>query len=121
HPFAAVRATPNPPEPPEIWMLGSSDYGAAVAAVLGLPFSFAHFINPAYAGEVVKMYRERFKPSPRLPEPYVSLGVGAICAATTEEAVRSSASVRLWRRRLMRGDPGPIPTVEEALAEVGDE
>src|SRR4051794_36533458 len=121
HPFAAVRATPAPPEPPEIWMLGSSDYGAAVAAVLGLPFSFAHFINPAIAREVVAMYRERFKASPRWPEPRVSLGVGAIVAESAEEALRLSASVRLWRRRLMRGDPGPVPTVEEALAEVGTE
>jgi alkanesulfonate monooxygenase SsuD/methylene tetrahydromethanopterin reductase-like flavin-dependent oxidoreductase (luciferase family) len=67
------------------------------------------------------MYRERFQPSPRLPEPRVSVGVGAIAAETTEEAVRLSASVRLWRRRLMRGDPGPVPTVEEAVAEVGSE
>jgi luciferase family oxidoreductase group 1 len=121
HPFATVRATPEPPEPPDIWMLGSSDYGAAVAAVLGLPYSFAHFINPSIAGDVVAMYRERYKPSPRHPEPRVSLGVGAVVAETTEEALRLSASVRLWRRRLLRGDPGPVPTVEEALAEVGDE
>lgn len=121
HPFARVRATPEPPEPPDIWMLGSSDYGAAVAAVLGLPYSFAHFINPSLAGDVVAMYRERFKPSPRHPEPFVSVGVGAIVAETTAEAVRLSASARLWRRRLRRGDPGPVPSVEEALAEIGDE
>ena len=119
HPFAAVRATPEPPEPPEVWMLGSSDYGAAVASVLGTSFSFAHFINPPIGPEVVAAYRERFRPSPRLAAPRVSVGVGVVCAETTEEALRLSASARLWRRRLRRGDPGPVPSVEEALAELG--
>ena len=120
HPFARVRATPEPTNgTPPVWLLGSSDYSAAVAAVLGTAFSFAHFINPAMGDAVVRDYRERFKPSPTLPEPLANVGVGAVCAETTEEALRLAASVRLWRRRLMRGDPGPVPTVEEALAELG--
>jgi luciferase family oxidoreductase group 1 len=120
HPFARVRATPEPKRAPPVWMLGSSDYGAAVASVLGTAFSFAHFINPAPGPTVVADYRERFQPSPSLPEPRASAGVNVICADTTEEALRLAASVRLWRRRLMRGDPGPFPSVDEALAELGE-
>src|SRR3954447_4453396 len=121
HPFARVRATPQPSDgAPPVWLLGSSDYSAAVAAVLGTAFSFAHFINPSLGEEVVAQYRQQFKPSPRLPDPLANVGVNVICADTSEEALRLAASVRLWRRRLMRGDPGPFPTVDEAYAELGD-
>jgi luciferase family oxidoreductase group 1 len=119
HPFARVRATPEPGTNPPVWLLGSSDYSAAVAAVLGTGFSFAHFINPSLGDAVMSQYRENFKPSPTLPAPLANVGVGVVCAETTEEALRLSASVRLWRRRLGRGDPGPVPSVDEALAELG--
>jgi luciferase family oxidoreductase group 1 len=120
HPFARVRATPEPSGSPPVWLLGSSDYSAAVASVLGTAFSFAHFINPAAGPLVTAEYRERFTASPSLPEPLANVGVNVICAETDEEALRLAASVRLWRRRLMRGDPGPFPSVDEALAELGD-
>jgi luciferase family oxidoreductase group 1 len=120
HPFARVRATPEPSGgTPPVWLLGSSDYSAAVAAVLGTGFSFAHFINPNGGPEIVAEYRQRFKPSPTFPQPRASVGVNAICAETSEEAVRLASSVRLWRRRLRTGDPGVVPSVEEALAELG--
>jgi luciferase family oxidoreductase group 1 len=120
HPFARVRATPEPTNgTPPVWLLGSSDYSAAVAAVLGTGFSFAHFINPSLGDAVVKQYRDSFKPSPTLPEPLANVGVGVVCAETSEEALRLASSVRLWRRRLMRGDPGPVPTIDEALREIG--
>ena len=120
HPFARVRATPQPSGAPPVWMLGSSDYGAAVAALLGTGFSFAHFINPNGGPEVVADYRARFTPSPTFPRPAASVGVNVICAATTEEAIRLASSVRLWRRRLRLGDPGPVPSVDEALSELGE-
>src|SRR5919199_2104083 len=70
HPFARVRATPEPSGgTPPVWLLGSSDYSAAVAAVLGTAFSFAHFINPGLGEAVVKQYRESFKASPTLAQP----------------------------------------------------
>jgi luciferase family oxidoreductase group 1 len=120
HPFARVRATPEPTGgTPPVWLLGSSDYSAAVAAVLGTAFSFAHFINPSLGDAVMKQYREGFKPSPTLAQPLGNVGVGVICAETTEEALRLATSVRLWRRRLMRGDPGPVPTIDEAIGELG--
>jgi luciferase family oxidoreductase group 1 len=120
HPFARVRATPEPGGTPPVWLLGSSDYSAAVAAVLGTGFSFAHFINPVGGEHVVSEYRESFKPSPTFPQPQANVGVNVMCAETTEEAIRLASSVRLWRNRLRRGDPGPVPSVEEALEELGD-
>jgi luciferase family oxidoreductase group 1 len=121
HPFARVRATPEPSDGvPPVWLLGSSDYSAAVAAVLGTGFSFAHFINPAGGEHVVAEYRASFKPSPAFPQPRASVGVNVMCAQTTEEAILLASSVRLWRRRLRLGDPGPVPTVDDALTELGD-
>jgi luciferase family oxidoreductase group 1 len=121
HPFARVRATPEPSDGvPPVWLLGSSDYSAAVAAVLGTGFSFAHFINPAGGEHVMAEYRSSFRPSPTFPRAQASVGVNVMCAETTEEAIRLASSVRLWRRRLRTGDPGPVPTVEEALAQLGD-
>jgi luciferase family oxidoreductase group 1 len=122
HPFARVRPTPEPSSgaTPPVWLLGSSDYSAAVAAVLGTAFSFAHFINPTPGPDVVREYRDGFKPSPTLPSPQANVGVNVICADTSEEALRLAASVRLWRRRLMGGDPGPFPSPEQAIEELGE-
>src|SRR4051794_10218462 len=121
HPFARVRATPEPSGgTPPVWMLGSSDYGAAGAAALGTGFSFAHFFPPTGGPEIGAESRRRFRPPPTSPRATASVGVNAICAETSEEALRLASSVRLWRRRLRMGDPGPVPTVEEALAELGE-
>lgn len=116
HPYARVRATPLPPKPPEVWLLGSSDYSANAAAAFGTAFSFAHFINPSVGLQAVAEYRERFEPSDALQAPQVNVGVAAIVADTEAEAERLASSVGLWRLRLERGDPGPVPSVEEALA-----
>lgn len=119
HPFARVHATPEPVGSPPVWLLGSSDYSAAVAAVLGTGFSFAHFINPSLGDAVVAQYRDSFQASPTLPAPLANVGVGVVCAETSDAALRLASSVRLWRRRLMRGDPGPVPSIDEALGELG--
>ena len=113
-----IRAIPDPGEgrAPELWMLGSSDYGAMAAAHFGTAFSFAHFINPDVGPPVARAYRERFTPSHRRGAPRVGVGVGVICADSEAEALRLAQSVALWRHRLGRGDPGPVPSVEEAEA-----
>src|SRR6266581_5484692 len=68
HPFAAVKAQPEGDASPELWLLGSSDYGGALAAQLGLRFAFAHFIS-AFGGEAVaRAYRDRYQPSEREPQ-----------------------------------------------------
>lgn len=116
HPFARVRAMPSGPTAPEIWLLGSSDQSASVAAYFGAPFSFAHFIMGEGGPQAMAVYRENFRPSERWPEPEASIGVFVICADTMEDAeammtVRDLSSVM---QRTGRG--GPVPTLEEAAA-----
>jgi luciferase family oxidoreductase group 1 len=103
HPFAAVRAYPLGDTTPEVWMLGSSNYGAQVAAHFGLPYAFAWFFTDgAGAGEALDLYRKNFRPSARHPEPHSALCVWALAAETEEEAqfhFSSRAHVRLLRDR----------------------
>jgi luciferase family oxidoreductase group 1 len=116
HPFARLGATlPGRPESPELWLLGSSAQSAIWAAQLGLPYSFADFINPEGA-EIARLYRERFDPGAgRLQAPRVSVGVWALCADTDEEAVKLAASARMAMAMLRRGQPIPVPPVEKAV------
>jgi luciferase family oxidoreductase group 1 len=117
HPFARVRATPDPGGRPDVWLLGSSGYSAAVAAVLGTAFSFAHFINPRSGPAAVSSYRENFKPDgPRRGEPRVSVCVIVLCAETEEEVDRLAAGAALWRLQLELGRPGPVPHPDRAHA-----
>ena len=116
NPRARVRAIPQPDDggAPELWLLGSSDYSALCAAHFGAAFSFAHFINPELGPSVAKAYRERFVASRRLGAPRLGVGVSVLCADSEAEARRLAQSIALWRLRLERGDPGPVPSVEEA-------
>jgi luciferase family oxidoreductase group 1 len=116
HPFASIHAMPTGETMPEVWLLGSSDEGAAYAAHFGCAFSFAHFINGEGGVAAMKAYRRDFQPSPRLGEPLGSIGVFVLCAETEEEARMLASSRDLWRLRRERGIFGPIPSVEEALA-----
>ena len=126
HPLAGVQVTP-PPYPdadgaismPEIWLLGSSTESAEIAAEQGLAFSYAQFINPVgESGErAVRLYRERFRPSPWLDEPRLTVAVTALCAESEELAQRLSWSRFCWRfRRSENGGRGGVPPVDEALA-----
>ena len=116
HPFARIRVTPEPAGRPEVWLLGSSDQSALVAAYLGCAFSFAHFITDQGGVEVMAAYRDRFRPSPRLAAPLGSIGVFVLCADTDEEAQRLAQSRDLWRLRLDQGHLGPVPSIAEAEA-----
>lgn len=110
-------ACPSVDIPPELWMLGSSEDSAMLAGSMGLPYSFAFFINAQIRPDILKIYKERFKPSAVLDKPYASLGVFVICADTEEEAIRLSRSRDLWYVRFTSSPKGPtIPTVEEAEA-----
>jgi luciferase family oxidoreductase group 1 len=113
--YERVTAMPLVQGAPALWMLGSSAFGGAVAAQLGIPFCFAHFINPEPGPVTMAAYRQRFRPLV-VQEPVGSVGVSVICADTDEEAVRLSASIQVWRHLARRGRGGPIPTVEEAQA-----
>lgn len=116
HPFARVHAMPLGTGAPEVWLLGSSGHSAAYAAHFGLAFSFAHFISPIGGTEVVEGYRQRFRPSGVLNEPRTSIGVSVLCAETDGEADRLAASWDLQRLRRDRGERGPVPSLQEALA-----
>jgi len=116
HPFRGVRAMPAGPTAPEVWLLGSSDASAALAAHYGLAFSFAHFINADGGSEVTQAYRRYFRPSPSLAAPAASVAVFAVCAETEAEAARLAKSRHLAMLRLYTGRLGPYPSVEEAEA-----
>jgi luciferase family oxidoreductase group 1 len=117
HPFRDIRAMPSGPTVPEMWMLGSSDYGAQVAAYFGLPFCFAHFITEGRGCEdALSLYRDGYRPSARHPKPHAAVCVWALAAETQEEAERlfsSRALARLWRDL---GVFAPLPSPEEAAA-----
>ncbi|MBX5468379.1 MAG: LLM class flavin-dependent oxidoreductase [Thermoleophilaceae bacterium] len=115
HPFARLAATlPGLPEKPEPWLLGSSHQSAIWAGELGLPYSFADFINPGGA-EIASLYRERFTDSEALPAPRVMVGVWAICADSDEEAQRLASSSRMTMTLLRQGRLIPVPPPEKAL------
>jgi luciferase family oxidoreductase group 1 len=116
HPFARVSAQPRGETDPEVWLLGSSDQSALLAAYLGCAFSFAHFITDEGGTAVMRQYRELFRPSPWLAAAAGSIGVFVLCAETDAAAERLARSRDLWRLRLDQGDLGPIPSVEEAEA-----
>jgi luciferase family oxidoreductase group 1 len=103
HPFAAVKAYPAGDTVPEVWMLGSSDYGAQVAAHFGLPYAFAWFFTDGRGGEeAINLYKSLYKPSARHPRPQTALCVWALAAETEEEAqfqFWSRARFRLFRDR----------------------
>ncbi|HWA79614.1 MAG TPA: LLM class flavin-dependent oxidoreductase [Acetobacteraceae bacterium] len=117
HPFHGVRAQPAGPTMPEVWMLGSSDYGARVAAYFGLPYCFAHFITDGRgAAEALEIYRRNYRPSARHPEAMAALCVFAIAAETEEEAEPLFFSRALWRLHRDRGVFPPLPSPAEAAA-----
>lgn len=117
HPFRSITAQPQGPTVPETWILGSSTYGAQVAAHFGLPHCFAYFISDGHgAAQALEMYRTGYRPSARHPEPLGGVCVWAITAETQEEAERlfsSRALARIWRDR---GVFAPLPSPEEAAA-----
>ena len=110
-----ARAFPKTATPPQMWMLGSSEDSAVLAALTGLPYNFAYFINPNIRPDIFSLYRERFEAGPNLDAPWTCLTLFSISAETEEEALRLSRSRDLWYCRLLQGNPGPFPTVQEAI------
>jgi len=116
HEGTGITAQPIGPSAPDVWLLGSSDDSAALAAHFGLPFCFAHFINPDGGDGVTRAYRAHFKPSSLHPKPEPMMAISVLCAETDEEADLLSRSREVWAMRLRTlGNPGPVPSVEEAL------
>ncbi|HEU4410727.1 MAG TPA: LLM class flavin-dependent oxidoreductase [Polyangiaceae bacterium] len=118
-PERPVRAVPGAGLDVPIWLLGSSLFGAQLAAALGLPYAFASHFAPAQLTPALELYRERFRPSERLERPYVMLGVNVFAAETDEAARRLSTSVQLAFAALRRGRPGPLrPPVDDVEREL---
>ena len=121
HPYQRLRAVPGEASAPgggrpPIWLLGSSGFSAQLAGRLGLPFAFAHHFSAGNTVPALDLYRESFRPSEVLAEPYTLIGVGAVAADSTVQARRLAGSGALAMLRLRRGLPGLVPTPEEAEA-----
>jgi luciferase family oxidoreductase group 1 len=114
-PGQALQAVPGAGEEVEVWILGSSTFGAQLAAALGLPYAFASHFAPAQMREAVSLYRERFRVSDRLSTPYVMLGVNVFAAETDAEARRLFSSLQQAFVNLRRGRPGKLPPPADDL------
>ncbi|WP_200865788.1 LLM class flavin-dependent oxidoreductase [Amycolatopsis decaplanina] len=112
----AVNAVTAEGNKPPVWLLGSSGFSARMAGELGLPFSFAHHFSAENTLPAVALYRDSFKPSDVLDEPYVMLGVSVVAAETDERAQYLAAPSGLTFLSLRKGRPIPLPTPEEAAA-----
>ena len=105
----SVRAIPGEGTHVPVWVLGSSLYGAQLAAYLGLPYAFASHFAPAMLEQALAIYRSTFRPSTQLSKPHVMIAVG-VCAADTDEEARYLRSSQLIAfARLRTGNPGKLP------------
>jgi luciferase family oxidoreductase group 1 len=108
-PGQRVRAVPGAGLQVPVWILGSSLFGAQLAAALGLPYAFASHFAPAHMVQAIAAYRSLFRPSERLARPYVMLGVNVFAADTEGEARRLMTSVQQAFVNLRTGRAGPLP------------
>ena len=113
------QATPGAGEDVPLWILGSSLYGAQLAAALGLPYAFASHFAPGALDEAIAVYRRDFKPSAQLDRPYVMAGYNVFAADSMEEARLLATSMQQAFVRLRTGQPGklqpPVPGYFESL------
>lgn len=104
-----LKATPGFGARPELWMLGSSLFGAQLAAQLGLPYAFASHFAPDHLDEALDVYRRNFQPSEALDQPHVMAAMTVICADTDAEAQLLASSLEQSFVRLRSGEPGKLP------------
>lgn len=104
-----IRAVPGEGEQVPIWILGSSLYGAQLAAMLGLPYAFASHFAPAELDHALEIYRSRFQPSKQLDKPYVMLGLNVFAAPSDAEARLLFTSLQQAFVNLRTGRPGRLP------------
>jgi luciferase family oxidoreductase group 1 len=114
---APVRATPGEGHDVPIWILGSSLFGAQLAAALGRPYAFASHFAPAQMFDAIEVYRSRFRPSRHLDKPYVMLGYNAFAADTDAEARYLATSWQQSFVALRSGHPGRLPPPVEGYVE----
>ncbi|GAA3770580.1 LLM class flavin-dependent oxidoreductase [Streptomyces phyllanthi] len=127
HPYRRIHAVPGPVQAtapggvqsthrPPVWLLGSSGFSARLAASLGLPFAFAHHFSAQNTIPALDLYRESFRPSTFLDEPYALIAVSALATDDEKEARRQVLATGLNMVRLRTGRPGLFPSPEEAEA-----
>jgi luciferase family oxidoreductase group 1 len=116
-PGQTVRAVPGAGLDVPIWILGSSLFGAQLAAALGLPFAFASHFAPTLLDQALAVYRSRFKPSPQLDRPYVMIGVNVFAADTDAEARPLFTSLQQAFVNLRRGQPAALAPPSDGYAE----
>jgi luciferase family oxidoreductase group 1 len=118
HPFAGVHAGPGQATMPEVWLLGSRYESAYLAAMFGLPFSYAHFfgIDVQDGPAIVESYHRHFRPSAFLSQPRVNVTVHVLCAETADQARRLASSRNLAKLKTALGRREGIPAIETALA-----
>jgi luciferase family oxidoreductase group 1 len=113
-PGQPVRAVPGAGTQVPIWILGSSTFGAELAAALGLPYAFASHFAPESLFEALEIYRRKFKPSKQLDQPFAMVGVNIVAADTDEEARRLFTTVQQSFTNLVRGTGGKLqPPVDD--------
>ncbi len=118
-PELALRATPGFGAALEFWILGSSLFGASLAAALGMPYAFASHFAPDHLDAAIKLYRERFTPSPALDRPHVMAAMTVLTAESDAEATLLASSLDQSFVALRTGNPGrlkpPVPGYRESL------
>jgi luciferase family oxidoreductase group 1 len=108
-PGQVVQAVPGAGLDVPVWILGSSLFGAQLAAAMGLPFAFASHFAPALMTQAIELYRAGFRPSEQLDSPYVMLGINVIAADSDADARRLFTSLQQAFLNLRRGQPGKLP------------
>jgi luciferase family oxidoreductase group 1 len=114
-PGQAVRAIPGAGTQVPVWILGSSLYGAQLAAYLGLPYAFASHFAPDLLEPALDVYRDTYRPSARWPEPHAMVGVNAIAADSDAEAARLLTSLQQRFLGMRRGVRGPLPKPVDSM------
>ncbi|ABD24658.1 luciferase-like protein [Novosphingobium aromaticivorans DSM 12444] len=118
-PRVPLQAVPGKGARPQMWILGSSLFGAQLAAMLGLPYAFASHFAPDHLDAALKIYRERFQPSDVLDAPYCAAAINAVAAETDEEATLLASSMDQAFVALRTGNPGklkpPVPGYRDSL------
>lgn len=112
-----IVAHPRGPMSPEVWVLGSSDYGAQLAAHFGLPYAYAYFfVDGQGVEQALDLYRRLYQPSERHPQPHATICVWALAADTEEEALHHALSRDRWRVDRGRGVLGPLQSPDAIAA-----
>jgi luciferase family oxidoreductase group 1 len=117
HPYRGIRALPQGPTTPQVWILGSSDYGAQLAAHFGLPYAYAYFFTDGRGTEeALSLYRRNFRPGAHHAQPMATICVWALAADTEDEARRLLTTREHWRVGFEKGLRTPLLSPEAAAA-----